>query len=522
MLADCRRRASRPKRRAAALAALAAGLSAFTINREIGPHDEGLMLQAAARLARGQVPYRDFRLNYPPGQAIMLAGLYKAAGPSLRGWRVMRIGVDAATTALAYGLARRHASEPAALTAGIGVAGAMAFPNGAGPNPPAQALALSALLVAGRRPRAAGLIAGLATAFRIEVGAATAVGIAVAAPAGSRGRALRAAVLSSGAALSPFAAAAPKEMFEDTIGFFAIQRLQRLPFPLRFEGRRKPSKLIEFYAPAILIGGLGAWTASVMTRPRCTDHETLAPAPLAAVGAGYLLARTDEFHLVTLAATLPVLLATALEGERRPLHRLALITALGLITAHGLDRKAGQALHPPCVARVPGPAGQGVNTSMHDAGELAQVLDEVHRLTAPGEAIFVANSRHDLIRVGNPLLYTLLDRPNATRYDVMQPGVVTTEAVQREIVESLAGVRVVVRWLHPTASDPEPNGAGRSSGVKILDTYLANEFCEQARIGNYAVLLRAERMSISARASATSSSTTAATATQWASTRSSA
>ena len=44
----------------------------------------------------------------------------------------------------------------------------------------------------------------------------------------------------------------------------------------------------------------------------------------------------------------------------------------------------------------------------------------------PGRPVFVANPRHDLVRVGNPLVYVLLDRPNPTRYDVMQPGVVTT------------------------------------------------------------------------------------------------
>ena len=52
----------------------------------------------------------------------------------------------------------------------------------------------------------------------------------------------------------------------------------------------------------------------------------------------------------------------------------------------------------------------------------------------PGHPIFVANPRFDLVNVGNPLVYVLVGRPNPTRYDVMQPGVVTTAPVQREIV----------------------------------------------------------------------------------------
>ena len=63
-----------------ALFAAAAALSAFTILREIGPHDEGLMLQAAARMAGGQWPYRDFWWNYGPGQPLVLGALWKALG----------------------------------------------------------------------------------------------------------------------------------------------------------------------------------------------------------------------------------------------------------------------------------------------------------------------------------------------------------------------------------------------------------------------------------------------------------
>src|SRR3954452_16532944 len=54
-----------------ALFALAALLPGFTALRGINLHDEGLMLQAAARLAHGQLPYRDFWWNYGPGQPLL-------------------------------------------------------------------------------------------------------------------------------------------------------------------------------------------------------------------------------------------------------------------------------------------------------------------------------------------------------------------------------------------------------------------------------------------------------------------
>jgi hypothetical protein len=188
-----------------------------------------------------------------------------------------------------------------------------------------------------------------------------------------------------------------------------------------------------------------------------------------------------------------VWLAGAAGRERHGAVRIALVALLALTALHGLDRRAGQALHSPALAGVPGPTGDGVQTSRSEARALTGLLADVRGLTSPGEPIFVADPRHDLVRVGDPLLYVILDRPDVSGYDVMQPGVVTTARVQREIVRTLerAHTRVVVRWLDPTASLPEPNGAGRSSGVHILDRYLAADFREQARFGYYAVLRRA-------------------------------
>ena len=70
---------------------LAAALSGFTILQGIAPHDEGLILQAGARIASGQWPYRDFWSNYPPGQPLVLALLQLVFGAVAAGvarsWR---------------------------------------------------------------------------------------------------------------------------------------------------------------------------------------------------------------------------------------------------------------------------------------------------------------------------------------------------------------------------------------------------------------------------------------------------
>jgi len=88
-----------------ALAALlfggAALISGITILQGIQPNDEGLMLQAAARVADGQVPYGDFWWFYPPGQPYLLAFLWQLFGPSLLTWRIVRVLCDAPVAPLA-------------------------------------------------------------------------------------------------------------------------------------------------------------------------------------------------------------------------------------------------------------------------------------------------------------------------------------------------------------------------------------------------------------------------------------
>jgi hypothetical protein len=64
--------------------------------------------------------------------------------------------------------------------------------------------------------------------------------------------------------------------------------------------------------------------------------------------------------------------------------------------------------------------------------------------------------------------------------------------VQREIVGDLqrAGRPLVVRWVDPLTAAPEPNRAGKSSGVRILDDYLRREYRRTERFGDFVVLER--------------------------------
>jgi hypothetical protein len=480
--------------RYAILFALGAVLSGITIWWGINPHDEGLVLQAGARIADGQLPYRDFYANYGPGQYFLVGGLDLLFGPSLLTWRIVRVALDATVAVLAYGLARRDAPEPLALAAWLAVVGAMAFPSIPHPNPAAIALGLGALLLARRSPVGAGALAGLAIAFRLDVGVAAAAGAMLAAAPGTGRRVAAAAGAVGAILLAPVVLAAPTQFWDQTLGFaLDEQSLQRLPLPGSWDGGFEPNKILQHYFSYMLLGATALWLV-VAVRERAPRH-LWAPFPLALAGVAYLLARADIFHLIPLAAVLPILLVTAAASENRAGRTpwaVALLLLVGLIALHGLDRKRIQVLDPPPLAAIDVDVADGVKAPTGEARALNALVPYVRARVPPDRPVFVANPRHDLVKVGNPLVYVLLGRENPTRYDVLQPGVVTTAPVQREMVRDLERARpgIVVRWLSPVASQPEPNGAGRSSGVRILDSYLAQAYSEVRRFGDYAVLGR--------------------------------
>jgi len=400
----------------------------------------------------------------------------------------VRVLVATVTALLAYRLVERGTRrESIALAAWPAAAAALAWPATPGPNPAALALVLGALLVT-RRPWVAGALCGVAILFRPEIGVAGAVAVAL---WGGGWRALAAAATVGVAGLLPFFVVAPGDFLDDTIGFLGIQGQQRLPLPVSPRGLGvDPNKLLELWFPLILVIATALWAAwAAWRRPRWA----LPALPLLAVGLAYLLGRPDEFHLVPLAVLLAVGLALAAACEPVRAPRIVLLVAVALIALYGLERRAGQLAHPPAAAAVPAPVADGVTTTPADAAALRGLLADIDAHSCPGDPILVAPPRFDRVTVGDPLLYVLAQRTNPTRYDVMQPGVVTTAKVQREMIADLERARpaLIVRWLDPRATVVEPNGSGRSSGVTLLDDWLAAHYGRPTQFGPYVLELRA-------------------------------
>jgi hypothetical protein len=463
------------------LVLVAGAFATLDIRAGIGPHDEGLMLQWGHRIASGEWPYRDFWCNYLPGQPLVQALL----GDSLVTWRILRALVAGVAAMLAYLLVRRETTNDRwALAAYAGVAAAMAWPLTPGPNASAVTLAFGTLLAARRHARSAGVLAGLAFLFRPEIGVAAAIGAWVL--SGRRPAALWAAAAVALAGMAPFLVVSPGDFLSQTFGFAGEQRLQRLPFPLA-PHTTDPNKVLERVFPAILVAGTLLWAAAALPRRRGGALVALLLAGLA-----YLLARTDEFHLLPLAAILAVALAAAAAREERRLVQVTLAAALALIVLHGLDRQLGKLTDAGGLSAIDLDSADGVRTGQKDAQALKELAAAVDRRSRPGDLLLSAPPRYDRVRVGDTLLYTLLNRRDPTRYDVVQPGVVTTAKVQREMRADLERTRtpLVVRWLAPVARQTEDNGSGRSSGVTLLDTYIDTHYRRVARYGDYLLLAR--------------------------------
>jgi len=464
------------------LGLLATAFAAIDLRAGYGPHDEGLMLQWGHRIAGGEWPYRDFWCNYLPGAPLLQALL----GDSLVTWRIVRAVLAGVCAVLAYLLVRRETDNDRwALAAWAGVTGAMAWPLTSGPNAPAVALAFGTLLAARRRAGWAGALAGLAFLFRPEIGVAAALGAWV-----LGGRATwRPLLVAGGVAvvgLLPFLVVSPGDVLSQTFGFAFKQHLQHLPFPLA-PHTADPNKVLERTFPAWLVLFTLLWAAVALPKRRGG-----ALVPLLLVGLAYLLARTDEFHLVPLAAVLAVALAAAAARESRTVLKVVLAAGLALIVLHGLDRQLGKVTDGTNMAGVDLPDLDGVRTTRADAHALEDLAAAVGRRTRPGAPILSAPPRYDRVRVGDTMLYTVLDRTDPTRYDVVQPGVVTTAKVQREMRADLERTRtqLVVRWLAPVAEQAEDNGSGKSSGVTLLDRYIDTHYVRVGRYGDYLLLTR--------------------------------
>jgi hypothetical protein len=496
----------------------------------------GVSLVGAERVLAGQVPYRDFWTLYAPGSYYLLAGLFALFGTQLAVGAVAGSLLSAAGVGLAHRLFLRLSRPGLALLAAVVFAAALfstPFTRYLGTYPPVSCcmllawLALVAFFRTGRERRLvlAGLAIGTAALFKHDVGAYTGLaamaGLVTHAALVRDGRGPARVLRLAGATALPFVPVAAillaltgREMIESLIVFPATDFRHARPesFPsLLPVGWAPPGALkrhVAFNAGTWLAFALpfGIWLAGIAAGLRALRARDAARAGLLAgfaVGfAGHWFAAHTQIntHIVTLtlyALGIALLLLQGLPERVRRVRILAAAIAVGwagalvLQPSMSLARRLGQervALAQPKVA--------GARLSPGSAAQFEELAAFVHERVPPGTPIYSGPHRHDIVIINDVVLYFWLDRPPATRYHELHPGIADTAAAQREIVEELRVQRVPLLVLKDTFPDDVLDDVKRRHsehldiGATELDRFIARHYRESRRFGRYTVWLR--------------------------------
>ncbi|MBC8023757.1 MAG: hypothetical protein H7Y14_11590, partial [Burkholderiales bacterium] len=120
-----------------------------------------------------------------------------------------------------------------------------------------------------------------------------------------------------------------------------------------------------------------------------------------------------------------------------------------------------------------------------------QAAQFVAQDTRPDERIYVGLTRHDKIFVNDIATYFAAGRMPATRWHHFDPGLQTSERIQRAIIDELEAGRVRYVILESSWDlVPEPNESSMSSGVHLLDQYIRDRYRLVRTFGEIFVLAR--------------------------------
>lgn len=503
--------------------------------RLIGTYDEGVLLTNAHLLLRGELPYRDFYTNYPPGIFALLAVCFALFGHSVAVERWLGLALHVAVAALAGRVAGRALGERFSFVV-CGMVACWLAPLGLPPYAWLAGLSLALLVCelwawAQERGRSldhvlVGVSLGLVSWFRHDLfiyfstvlGGFGAAWVAV-----RRWRGQRGAFLSRGSPLHGVfhvaggALVAVLLLWGPVFGVSGISRVAHdiyldqvhytmparvLPLPsLTALGSPKwspfalPAFVVAPFPAAVLLALVGPVLAGgALLWPRGAGlrsyRSMVGLAALAIAVIPQTLGRTDLWHAVF--AVTPALIASAVwligGPERRWSAGRAWALLLPGVVALYLpirDSLAVQKQFKP----------QAFRAEVSRAGrtpvppDWRRALAFVSQHTSADEPIYVGLTDHRWTHKNDMALYFLADRVGATRYMQFDPGLNNREDVQRSMIEELEQTRPKVALLAAAKASTEPNKS-RNPGSTLLDRYMRTHYEHKGRAGSLRLMLR--------------------------------
>lgn len=459
----------------------------YTLSNEWNHLYDGVSAVGAERVLAGDVPYRDFWTMYAPGHFYLLALLFRVFSAHLMVEVIAASIVCAAAACACYWLVVNLAGKRflALATAGIFVAAVYntGYFRRLGSYPTSILLVLVALnlMVLFYKTSklsylvAAGLFTGAAVFFKHDVAGYTAIAssagliahhlLARTMKAGSvRPLLIQLFAFSGGIAviviplLIYFGALAGPDMVQNLLIFPATDfRFSRpeaypslLPINLSFESRWKVAKTLSDYlnftVPFVLfaLGLIATGLSGLRRRPqRFAISVTLVVAFLLHYLAAHIQINT---HIVTMsiyAALLGILFNEVTEqkllfGKPTFTHLFALAVFAGwLFSLVALPAREARIDRQLASTQLNLPKVSGFRVAPQVANTLVDLSAFVDDHIPPDQELFVGLHRHDVVIIGDSLIYFVLDRPHATRYQELHPAITDTALTQREIISDL-------------------------------------------------------------------------------------
>lgn len=523
------------------------------IGSGLNVYDEGLSVYGATRILNGEFPYRDFWTIYAPGQFYALAFLFALFGPFLIVERVFTGIIHLSIPICTYLLSKKMVSWRLALLAwGLSLLWMGAFGFWGYPATVAVLLSLLSSLFLTRffsikekrHLWLGGIFTGIIALFRHDLGFyAFLSGTALLVPfiyknivktaKDQRGKILETFRVYTRYLMGVLLVILPVSLFylyhvpigvifSDLI-LFPIKifpQFRSLPYPCPISNPlsviRGEQTLIDF-----IVEGLGRFpfyfpivvffvTALVLvfglSRKEDFDSGAWSRGLFLLLGITFFSQariRSDMAHLLPTMIFAILLLPPFLSkdrhqnpfgyhlGVRRTFYVVAVLALLsfGYVSLSPPSQNLFTSLSSTHFIRLNLHRARGILMEPASSKDLEGAVKFVQKCVPEKEKIFVGLPRHDRIFANDVLFYFLSERDSATRYHELHPGVVTTPAVQKEIIGDLIRhqVRYIVLWNHPE-NMVEPNKSSESSGVTDLDDFIRRHYVTVANFGSYSIL----------------------------------